>query len=59
VPFGTITLEPGTYNVDHIEPPDPSVGIAFGTIVLDLGDGAFAEVDHETLVDMIHEDDQP
>ena len=53
VHFGTIVLEPGTYTVDHIDSPDPSVGIAFGTVVFDLGDGAFAEVDHDAVVEAV------
>jgi hypothetical protein len=53
VHFGTLVLEPGTYSVDHIDPPDHSVGITFGTVVFDLGEGSFAEVDHDDVVEAV------
>lgn len=53
VPFGTTVLEPGTYRVDSIDPPDHSVGIAFGTVTFDLGGGTYAEVDHDDLTEAV------
>lgn len=47
--FGTILLEPGTYAVESIEPPVRAS--AFGTVIVDLGDGSFAQIDYDTLTE--------
>lgn len=43
-PFGYVTLQPGTYDVEEFQPEDLSAGIMDGWAILNLPDGTGAEL---------------
>lgn len=53
VNFGTTVVEPGTYEVEEIDPPDPSVGLWSGAVTVVLERDAFAEIDWDDLTEAL------